>query len=211
MTCQDVLDRLDDFVDGTLPEAEFQEVELHLAGCEECEAEHRFLRQLLAKAAELPRAVPPPRDLWPGIAGRLATSPAARPRSYWMMGLAAAAAVLVAVTVAVRPPPSTRTPAGEGVVTNVSTDGLPRELVEAEREYERATAQLLAALAARSEALPPEIQQGLDQNLRAIDQALVEVRAAVRADPTNPRLNHLLASTHQRKVETLRRIVKLTT
>jgi hypothetical protein len=33
----------------------------------------------------------------------------------------------------------------------------------------------------------------------------------VRADPANPRLNHLLASTHQRKVETLRRVVKLTT
>ena len=81
----------------------------------------------------------------------------------------------------------------------------------AEREYERATAQLLAALASRRDALPAETAQALDANLRAIDQALVDVRAAVRADPTNPHLNHLLASTHQRKVETLRRVVKLTT
>lgn len=209
MTCADVLDRLDDYVDGTLPEAEFQEVELHLAGCADCAAEHRFLRELLARAAALPRGVAPPRDLWPGIASRLTNRPAAHPRSYWLTGLAAAAAVLVAVGVAVRPRPVEGPTAG-GVTSEISA-GLPKELADAEQQYERATGQLLAALAARRDSLPPETRQALDANLRAIDQALVDVRAAVRADPTNPRLNHLLASTHQRKVETLRRVVKLTT
>jgi hypothetical protein len=136
---------------------------------------------------------------------------AARAAAVLLAGrLAAAAAVAVAVTVAVRPPRTApATPVGE--VTEVSTAGLPPELATAEREYEHATAQLMAALDARRGTLPPATVQALDENLRAIDQALVDVRAAVRADPTNPRLNHLLASTHQRKVETLRRVVKLTT
>jgi hypothetical protein len=206
-----VMDRLDDFVDGTLSEAEFQEVELHLAGCEDCAAEHAFLRELLASAAELPRAMAPPRDLWPGIASRLERRPTVA-RSYWLSGLAAAAALLVAVTLAVKPRTQTTTGASPNVAaTPVSLGQLPPELAAAELEYERATKQLLDALAARRASLPDETKRALDENLRAIDQALLEVRAAVIADPTNPHLNHLLASTHQRKVETLRRVVKLTT
>ena len=34
---------------------------------------------------------------------------------------------------------------------------------------------------------------------------------ALRSDPANPHLNLLLASTHQRKVEVLRQVVRLTT
>ena len=207
-----VVDRLDDYVDGELSEAEFQEVELHLAGCADCAAEHAFLRELLASAASLPKSVAPARDLWPGIAERLHRRTA--PPSYWLAGMAAAAALLVALTLTLKPSPTptaTTSPATGGSVVPIALTGLPPELEEAEREYERATAQLLAAIAQRRDAMPPATVAALDENLRSIDQALVEVRAAVRADPTNPRLNHLLASTHQRKVETLRRVVKLTT
>lgn len=208
MTGAHVVDRLDDYLEGELSEASFQEVELHLADCADCADEHLFLRELLARAAQMPRDVAPPRDLWPGIASRLGRHGQAR--TWWMAGLAAAAALLVAVTVAVRSPHAAD-PAPGGVITEISTAGLPPELAEAERQYERATAQLLAALASRQDAMPQETKTALEANLRAIDEALVEVRAAVRADPTNPRLNHLLASTHQRKVETLRQVVKLTT
>jgi anti-sigma factor RsiW len=207
-----VVDRLDDYVDGELSEAEFQEVELHLAACADCASEHAFLRELLARAAELPPAVAPPRDLWPGIAARLGRR-TVKP-SYWLAGLAAAAALLVAATVMVERRPmsvATTSPTTGGAVVPASTGGLPPELEAAEREYEHATAQLLAAIAQRRDSLPPATVAALDENLRTIDEALVSVREAVRADPTNPRLNHLLASTHQRKVETLRRVVKLTT
>ena len=209
-----VVDRLDDYVDGELSEAEFQEVELHLAGCADCAAEHAFLRELLASAASLPKSMAPARDLWPAIAERLHRRTAAP--SYWLAVLAAAAALLVALTLTLKPSPTptattSPTTGGSVVPTSSIAGGLSPALEEAEREYERATAQLLAAIAQRRDALPPATVAALDENLRSIDQALVEVRAAVRADPTNPRLNHLLTSTHQRKVETLRRVVKLTT
>ena len=203
-----VVDRLDDYVDGELSEAEFQEVELHLAGCADCAAEHDFLRELLTRAAELPRAVAPPRDLWPEVAQRLGRRGASP--SYWLVGLAAAAAVLVTLTLTRGPKGTTATTTPGTTIIEASKDLSP-ELEAAEREYKRATEQLLAALAPRRATLPPATVQALDENLRVIDQALVEVRAAVLADPTNPRLNHLLASTHQRKVDTLRRVVKLAT
>ena len=78
-----VVERLDDYVDGTLSEAEFQEVELHLAGCADCAAEHAFLRELLSEAARLPRGIAPPNDLWPGIAARLAPARASGHRIGW--------------------------------------------------------------------------------------------------------------------------------
>ncbi|HET9317949.1 MAG TPA: zf-HC2 domain-containing protein [Vicinamibacteria bacterium] len=207
-----VVDRLDDYMDGDLSEAEFQEVELHLAGCADCAAEHAFLGELLAGAASLPKSVAPPRDLWPGIAARLRRRTV--PSSYWLAGLAAAAALLVTLTLTLKPRPTptattTSLPAGGEIVP--ASARLPPELEAAEAEYERATAQLMAAIAQRRDSLPPATMAALHENLRTIDDALASVRAAVIADPTNPRLNHLLASTHQRKVETLRRVVKLTT
>src|SRR5258708_26830620 len=71
MTCAEAEDRLDDYVDGSLPEAEFQEMELHLASCPPCREEERRLRAGLAQAAPLPRLLSPPRDLSPGIPERI--------------------------------------------------------------------------------------------------------------------------------------------
>ena len=71
MTCAEIQDRLDDYVDGSLSERDFQEVELHLHDCAECRKHERALRSLLAQAEALPAEMTPPRDLWPGIAERL--------------------------------------------------------------------------------------------------------------------------------------------
>lgn len=206
--CERTQDALDDYADGALGEATFQEVELHLAGCADCAAEHRMLRELLDHAAALPRAIAPPHDLWPGIAQRLA--PSRTSASHWTMGLAAAAALAVAVTILSRPQPDA--PAATPATPVASTsEGLPPALEQAEAEYARATAQLMAAIDARRGALPSRTVAALEENLKTIDAALADVRTALRSDPSNPHLNLLLASTHQRKVEVLRQVVRLTT
>jgi len=84
-------------------------------------------------------------------------------------------------------------------------------LAKAEREYERATAELMAALDTRRVSLSPETTASIDENLKVIDQALAEVRAALEKDPASARLGRMLASTHEKKIETLRRVLKLTT
>lgn len=223
MTCERVTERLDDYVDGELSEAEFQEVELHLVICDACREEERGLRAVVALAAALPRQQPPRRDLWPDIAGQLARrrrfallSSPGRPQLWWAAGLAAAATLVVAVWVVPRGTSEGPAVAGQGstpeaAVQPASLGGGLESFQDAERDYQRATAELMAALDTRRASLSPETSAAIDENLRVIDQALAEIRAALRTDPASPRLGRMLASTHEKKIDTLRRVLKLTT
>lgn len=216
MTCAEAMDRLDDYVDGELSEAEFQEVELHLGTCAACRDEERRLRAVLAHAAALPREATPARDLWPEIADAITH----RPRLVWLprrpalvpLGIAAAlliAAVSAAVLVRRQPGPALSTASAPVTVQPAALTGDPPHLLEAEREYDRATSELLAALNARRDSLSPATVAMVEENLRTIDQALAQIRAALRQDPTSPELNHLLTSTHQKKLEVLQQVIRL--
>jgi len=227
MTCEETRDRLDDYVDGGLAEAELHELELHLAACAGCAAEERALRAFLERVAALPAEVNPGRDLWPGIAGRIAAPrvvalrppiPAALRRAWWTpgAGLAAAAAVVVALGATLArvwtpaPPSPTGTGVGRGAVQEAAWTA-DSTLLAAERQYAEATAQLMAALEARKAALPPETVASVERDLDTIDAALRQVRSALRQDPDNTALSHMLAATHQKKVDVLQRVVKLST
>lgn len=72
MTHEQALERLDDYACGELPDIERVMVQRHVDGCGECQAEVGAIQALLAEAAVLPRTIAPPRDLWAGIAPRLA-------------------------------------------------------------------------------------------------------------------------------------------
>lgn len=211
MTCDEARDRIDDYVDGALDEAAFQEMELHLAGCAECRAEERSLRALLAHAAALPREIAPGRDLWSGIAARLDEARPAWRRAGWAgwgAGLAAAAGVALALSTALHGPgPAGRPGTGPSLVPAALRSEDP--VAAAEREYARAAADLMTALEQQRDRLPPETLASVERDLRSIDAALTEVRRALAADPANPGLNHLLTSTHQRKVEVLQQVLKL--
>jgi anti-sigma factor RsiW len=220
MTCTEVDDRLDDYLDGTLDEAAFQELELHLHGCDACREQERRLRSLLAQAAALPRELAPARDLWPDIEKRLGRrtalsfSGARGVRRAWLAGaLAAAAALVVASGLALRGggvpalPGASTGPGGVPSRAGLSTE--PAQVLEAEREYAQAASVLLAALDARRERFSPETLVAVERDLRVIDQALADIRVALEKDPGSGALNHLLASTHQRKVKVLQQVVKL--
>jgi len=218
MTCHELDERLDDWVDGALAGAEAQAVESHLAGCADCRERERQLRQLLAHAAALPRSLAPPRDLWPGIAERIERGSAWSAWASWhTLGIAAAALVLglaaflwndagpravrtVAMPVA---SPSLRAVADTAVSDPV--------LAAAAREYEAAASALLEALQRRRGVLPPEDLARVEANLQVIDRALEEVRQALVKDPASPELNRMLVATHRKKVDVLRRVVRLST
>jgi hypothetical protein len=68
---------------------------------------------------------------------------------------------------------------------------------------------LLAALDATRDRLSPETMATVERDLQVIDRALVEIRKALERDPHSGSLNHLLASTHQRKVKVLQQVVRL--
>jgi anti-sigma factor RsiW len=221
MKCEEVLSRLDEHVDGELHASDARRMEDHLETCTSCRQQERRLRELLDQAARLPKEVAPPRDLWPGILGRLP----ARPSRVTILGLPwlpalAAAAALVAVSSALTAflmrgernvgPAVAAVPmeAEAPRVVPAAVEEATSSLRGVEAEYERAAQALLTSLDQRGEHLSPETLRVVDQNLRAIDAALDQVRQALAKDPGNAGLIRMLAATHQKKIDVLQRVVR---
>jgi len=211
MTCAEIRLRLDDYVDGSLPEGELHDVELHLADCPSCREEASRIHALVLAAASLPRELLPDRELWGGIKARLSRenlSSARRGPLALLPALAAALAVLAALlSVFLRGAPEA--PKAIAGVQAASTLGQQEHVQEAEVDYLKATSQLTLALDARRGSLSRETQAAVDENMRVIDEALRQVRLALEKDPGNRQLTKLLASTHQKKLDLLVRLLKL--
>jgi anti-sigma factor RsiW len=214
-------ERLDDYVDGLLSPADARAAEQHLASCADCRAAEQKTRRLLAHAAVLPRSVAPTRDLWPGIERTIAGERRFASLFAWgrPMMLAAAATVVLAVLAAVlwRGAPAAGVqavviPSASPTLVPISTVAVADPtLAEAEREYEAAAKTLLAVLQQRRGRLAPEDFARVEDNVAVIDRALAEVREALAKDPVNPELNRMLVATHRKKVDVLRRVVRLST
>ncbi len=219
MSHQEIKTRLDDYVDGLLLGEEQDEVEQHLAGCEDCREAVRFLRSLLVDAAALPRSIAPARDLWPDIADKIGEKRVVSPdfersnrRSPWFGRglLAAAAVVLIALSSAI----TTLLVRERSLVTGQDSDRLrvPAVLAEVqafETEYSRAVEELSAVLHERREQLSPETVSVIEENLRIIDEAIRASRAALKADPGNQRSVHTILAMYKKKINLLERAVRL--
>jgi len=218
-------ERLNDYVDGELSATERAEVERHLEGCAECRAEVAGLRELLYEVATLPLEITPPEELWVGVKEETVELPVRRRETLWGMryGLAAAAVVLVALSSALTTALLREPGAGEKAAPAtlpVATAGrapaadapVPAALVafrEAETEYVRTAADLEAVLRAGEGRLSPGTVKVVEENLRIIDQAIGEARAALEADPASAELPILLSSMYRNKIDVLERAVRL--
>jgi anti-sigma factor RsiW len=224
MTIQDAYtERLSDYLDGELTDAEHADVEAHLRGCPACVDVLNDLKRVVARAQTLePR--PPGADLWAGIAAR--TERVAQPRrfSFTVAQLAAAAVVLMALsgTFAVKllapapvpapvdgsvaafraaPPP----PAGPDENSYVSVT--PVSLADA--QYDAAVSDLEKALKAGRGRLDRSTIEIVEHNLQIIDQAIAQARDALAADPANTYLSGHLVEARRRKLDLLRRAAAL--
>lgn len=210
MICTDVRGHLDALLDGTLSLPARRRIDTHLAGCAACRAELEAVRTLRADARRLPGSIQPPSDLWPAIDRRLdpdAGVPLSRARPGRLRRRVAlgAAAVLIAVASSV-------------VTLWVTADrDRPRAaalidtgtLLPIEVDYARAAEDLEQVLAVRRDALSPATVEVLERNLRVIDQAIAEARAALENDPANRLLTERLLGVHAMKLDLLQRAVKL--
>jgi hypothetical protein len=218
MSCEH-LERTLALVDGELQGALAEAACRHLEACAECAEERRHLEALLARAAALPRELEPTRDLWPGIAARLQGGVRVlgfprraepRRRASRPLGLLAAAAALVAVSssvtaVLVRPEPKPERDAPDQFAVAVDADPLLR----AERDYERAAAELMAAIEERRDLLAPQTREAIESSLSVMDRALLDLRTALESDPGNRELARLFNTTHRKRVDLLREAVRL--
>jgi hypothetical protein len=191
MTCEEVRGRLDDWVEGALGEGEREAFAAHLADCDACRAEARAQEALLAAAADLPREIRPPRELWSGIDARLAGSQRPRRAGLPAWALVAAALALVLVTAAVT-----------SILTRDYEEAIALKPGRAdEARFLAASQELLAGLEAQD--LSPETMEIVRRNLEVIDAAIAELQAALERDPGNGELTRMLLATYQRKIDLL--------
>jgi negative regulator of sigma E activity len=223
--------RLSAYLDDELTSEDRAACEAHLTGCAECRATLSELEAVI-HAARHARPANPPTDLWPGIAARLGPqmAPAAQtnmptPQRHgqsWAAGrvtfslpqLALAASLLVAVSagvtwLAARRDTVNRDVVAEQTVRAVSEPFEPVSDVQpvtfADAQFDAAVSDLERILAEQRDTLDPRTVRVLERNLRAIDEAIRQARAALEADPANPFLNSHLVDARQRKLDLLRR------
>lgn len=215
MTCTDFQKQLDDYLDGELQENERKLLEGHLETCLSCNRALLQVRDLVELAHRLPSEIDPDRPLWPGIESRIAPAatafdgtgrPATSPARAWQWAsLAAAAALALALAVPfMLEREDARGAAGEaaGLVDAEDTAMLARS----EDGVVLPRTDLLTALERRRDTLPAAAFSQLEANARLIDQAIAEVRSALEQNPSDRRLEHLLATRYQQEVSLLKQV-----
>jgi anti-sigma factor RsiW len=219
-------DRLSEYLDGELPEAERAALESHLRGCGDCSSLLTELREVLAQARTLEHRGPA-QDLWPAISARIGAGAASgdivhlgsrRRRRQWSFSLPQLAAAGLALmtlsggsvwllesarlrqTTQQRTVATSQTP----VVTPISSGGR-----SATQSYAAAVADLERVLAEGQGQLDTTTVRVIQMNLAAIDRAIAQAQQALNADPANMYLNTHLAETMRRKLELLRQAAAL--
>lgn len=211
-------DRLSDYLDGELSAPEREALDAHLLECADC---GHTLQQLKAVAARASQVIDrePPRDLWSGIAARIAgeespatvvaTSSGRRRISFSIPQLAAASVVLMlmsAGTMYVALNADKDAPVAE--VSGPQTQPLPpgsASVRAVTRNYDAAVAELESVLQSNRDQLDSTTVRVLEQNLAIIDRAINDARAALGQEPANPYLSRYLDQAMQKKVQLLRR------
>lgn len=214
--------RLSELVDGELEADEQRGAHAHLARCSACRSVAEELRGVAEAARDL-GDIPPGRDLWPGIEGRLGEATVRRiprrrdggergaaPRRGLFVStaqLTAAAVLLVAlsslltaaVTRGASPPsPQVGSPeAGAVELAGVAADEAPPALADEVEALTRAVREGGARL-------DPETRRILQDNLAVIEGAIEDARRALVQDPANDFLEEHLARVWQRKLAYLR-------
>ena len=166
----------------------------------------------LAKAAELPKEIAPSRDLWPGIAARLAESPQTARSFGWPMAIAAG--LLVAAVSALLTWGLVREP--EQAPAEIALVAVPKAAI-VPVNYGTNSALSAAELAARDgllvqfrwrlDELSPQTREAVVKNLAVIQQAANEIDAALAQDPGSGLLNQLLLGAYKQELQLYSKVV----
>lgn len=214
------------YLDGELAGDELARVESHLSQCAGCRETLEDLRRLVRRSGALDDRAPE-RDLWGGIAARIAAESTAgvvpldrrRRVSFTIPQLAAAALLLMGLSVGaallVTPPAQTArlspvtAPARPGGASGIAQN-VKERVGRAVSSYETAIGEMEQALANRTGALDTATIRVLEQSLLTIDSAIARARAALVREPGNLYLNGELQRALDRKLGVLRQVNALT-
>jgi len=205
-------DRLSERLDGSLTEEERGLLDAHLVTCTECRSVLADLERVVMHARALPE-IAPDEDLWPGIAARVAAfartdeAPRMRVRTAswgitmsWPQLVAAGLALVVLSGGGAWFFARTQRAASSMVATQPSSEMQPA----AHDQYAAEVADLQKELDQRRDHLDPETVKTIEANLKIIDIASAQARAALAADPANPYLKEVVSRQMKKKVELLK-------
>ena len=169
---------------------------------------------LMARAAALPQAVAPQRDLWPAIEAEIASSSREKKSgwdSVWMQ-----AAVILLLVGASSGLTYTVMKNGSGSLSPVGQAGpaLVFEPVSGSfgsrynlgPDYLDARRDLAANLEAELESLEPETRAAVVTNLQTIQQAIKDINVALAEEPDNVLLQELLLRTYRDELSLLQKV-----
>lgn len=192
--------------------------------------------ELRALLSTLPRTLSPERDLSSEIASRTWDSRNRLPGSTkkdasaanirrgpspWWSGqglkLAAAAVALIVVTSAVTTAVVRDRVRNVAITTVAETSNSLNEgtasfagYADVEGQYASAIADMVAALDANRDQLPPETVQLIEENLRIIDEAIQHSLAALAAAPQSLPLQQAVMISYEKKLDFLRQAAAIT-
>ncbi len=222
------IDRIQDYIDGELPNDEMREVADRLNRDADWRAEEERLRALLRQVQGLPKAIEPSRELWHGIERRIADAPADNVVSFprpVLYAFAAAAMVIVVGSVAfvtmngeqpipqqAKGPAPVENPTASPFQNDLpvqfaSTDDVEYDLALA--HYKSATEALHVSIEERRDSMEEETWVAVSESLAVIEQAIQDIEVALDDDPSNPELRTLLVAAYQKEVGLLRQAVLL--
>lgn len=219
MKCNEIEHLMNDYVDGTLPEAAITAFEDHIAHCTACNTELTQLRTLMKRTEEISGGISPRRDLWPGIEGRIEEKDRKEERDSFRIpayrshirSLVAAAATLLII-------------AGSLTIPRFLDKGM-RSLMESElrwnigmittaameQHYQGISEGLFYSISKDLVALSETTLAIIDEHMQIIDNAIEDSRAAFMNDPSDAELQSMLSSAYQHKVALLQWTAQLIT
>lgn len=203
-------EELNDYADGLVDDVARSTIDAHLAACADCATSLDSIRDLQVWAQSLPREMKAPADVWDNVrAATIENSIAQRRRILWGMRyhLAAAAIVLLVATSSI----TWYFARGEGSpVAQQHTAAGQAQLAayrDVEAEYTRAANDLMVLMKQRRSTIDTAVVRAVEENLRVMDEAINNARAALLSDPSNQDVAGILAATQESKLRMLRRAV----
>ncbi len=213
MNCDEIDQVLDDFVAGDVTPDERDAVTAHLESCPACRAAAASVQRLFAQAKARLRPVEPEHDLWPDIAARIGGATPARQYSVSRPVLAAAAAVLLVAAAVVGVRLAGRQTGGAVTRARVGRAGTATlasyEVAQTRATFATARRQLVAVFESRRRMMSPQTVAVVEKNMRAIDEAVREMEAALARDPSNADLPALLVAAYDQEIDMLQGVAHM--
>lgn len=156
-------------------------------------------QRLIAQAGKLGAAHQPERDLWPAIAQQITSHTTVQPAKSWMPLALAASVMLTAISLAFSSYVYFNQPEAKLVVVNDPVDSI-------EQPYILARAAYLEELLVQDEQLSPEVIAVLNDNLDVIDNAITEIRKALKDNPEDAMLLDTLIQTREKEMALFRQL-----